>query len=174
MAGTAGNWVRSGCLGKLLDSAIGYGRGMRQIAYFSTAAEPQTSTLIHDILLTSRTNNRRDNISGLLVAGGNRYMQVIEGPGTALTPLYAAIRADRRHLAVATLLDRSVVERSFGDWSMAYRRERAIGEFDTFPQTLRFLVQNVDDKALRRQIELFARTFIAAPEATATPWDTTA
>lgn len=52
---------------------------MIQIAYFSTAAVPQTPELIHNILAVSRANNARDDISGLLVAGGGRYMQVIEG-----------------------------------------------------------------------------------------------
>ena len=53
---------------------------MHQIAFFSTAAEPQEAALIQAILATSRANNLRDDISGLLVAGGNRYLQVIEGP----------------------------------------------------------------------------------------------
>ena len=57
---------------------------MHQIAYFSTAAEPQEAALIQAILATSRANNLRDDISGLLVAGGNRYLQVIEGPRRAM------------------------------------------------------------------------------------------
>ncbi len=146
---------------------------MRQIAYFSTAAVPQTSELVHDILVTSRINNRRDQISGLLVAGGNRYMQVIEGPSEKVERLYAAIRRDRRHLAVSTLHNRLVLARAFEGWSMAYRREPAMGHFDSFPQTLRYLTQQVGDQALRGKIELFARTFISAPTAP-TLWDRSA
>ena len=145
---------------------------MRQIAYFSTAAEPQSAPLVHHILLASRTNNGRDGITGLLVAGGNRYLQVIEGDTRPLRALYATIRNDRRHLAVTTLLDRPILERAFADWSMAYRREPELGQFDSFPQTLRYLTQEVSDSALRRQIELFARTFIAVPgDRLSTPWD---
>jgi hypothetical protein len=145
---------------------------MRQIAYFSTAAEPQTAELVHAILVTSRVFNRRHGISGLLVAGGNRYMQIIEGEDEVLQRLYSAIRRDGRHLAVTTLMNRSVTERCFAEWSMAYRREPALGHFDSFPQTLRYLTQQVSDNALRRQIELFARTFIAVPgDRASTPWD---
>ena len=100
---------------------------MRQIAYFSTAAEPQTAELVHGILIGARVFNRRHGISGLLVAGGNRYLQVIEGEDEVLQRLYSSIRRDRRHLAVTTLLNRPIMERSFADWSMAFRREPALG-----------------------------------------------
>jgi hypothetical protein len=145
---------------------------MRQIAYFSTAAEPQTAELVHGILVTARIFNRRHAVSGMLVAGGNRYLQVIEGEDELLKRLYSAIRRDRRHLAITTLLDRAIMDRSFADWSMAFRREPALGQFDSFPHTLRYLTEQVSDPALRRQIELFARTFIAVPgDRSATPWD---
>ena len=55
---------------------------------------------------------------------------------------------------------------------MAFRREPALGHFDSFPQTLRYLTQQISDSSLRRQIELFARTFIAVPgDRASTPWD---
>jgi hypothetical protein len=136
---------------------------MIQIAYFSTASAPQTPQLITLILNSSRANNARDEISGLLVAGGNRYLQVIEGPGPAMRKLWAAIRADSRHCAVTELVNRRTLHRCFEGWSMAFRREPRLGEFDTFPQTLQFLMQNVDDTYLRGQIELFARSFIMKP-----------
>ena len=145
---------------------------MRQIAYFSTAAEPQTPECVHPILISSRVNNRRDSITGLLVAGGNRYLQVIEGPKRAVEALYGTIRRDHRHLAVTTLIDRPILERMFADWSMAYSREPALGHFSSFPETLRYLTQQVGDPALRRQIEMFARTFVAVPgDRTVTVWD---
>lgn len=136
---------------------------MFQIAYFSTAAEPQDAALIHAILATSRSNNLRDEISGLLVAGGNRYLQVIEGPRRAMQALYANIRADQRHLAVTTLVERTTMARCFEGWSMAFRREPALDEFDTFPAILRHLTDEIDDERLRGQIRLFAKTFIAPP-----------
>ena len=143
---------------------------MRQITYFSTAAVPQTPECAHAILVSSRINNRLHSITGLLVAGGNRYMQVIEGERSVFDRLFAAIRRDERHLAITILLDRPIMTRTFADWSMAYRREPALGHFDSFPQTLRYLTQQVADTALRRQIEHFARTFIASPGERETPW----
>ena len=136
---------------------------MLQIAYFSTATTPQSAEVLHRILVISRAHNLLNRISGLLVAGGNRYMQVFEGPREPTEKLWAAIRADQRHCAVARLLYRKVDERAFKSWSMAFRREDRIAEFDSFPQTLHFLTSQVEDVALRRQIELFARSFITGP-----------
>ena len=136
---------------------------MLQIAYFSTAAVPQLTPLIEDILLTSRLNNARDGISGLLVAGGNRYMQVIEGPRRKIETLYANIRADDRHLAVMTLFQRTTLERCFDGWALAFRREPALDEFDSVPGMLRYLTEQVGDPYLRRDVRTFAETFIASP-----------
>ena len=138
---------------------------MLQIAYFSTAATLQDAKTVHDILVSSRINNRRDDITGLLVAGGNRYLQVIEGPRLATEKLYATIRADERHLAITTLVQRSVFKRCFEGWSMAFRREPDIGQFDSFPEMVRFLMMNVPDTALRNQIKTFARALIITPRA---------
>ncbi|WP_310468324.1 BLUF domain-containing protein [Sphingomonas sp.] len=135
---------------------------MFQIAYFSTAATQQEATVIQRILLTSRKNNLRDDISGLLVAGGNRYLQVIEGPRREMEVLYA-IRADDRHIAVTTLVERTTLKRCFEGWTMAYRREPALGEFDSFPAVLRHLTEQVEDERLRGQIRQFAAIFIAGP-----------
>ena len=136
---------------------------MFQIAYFSTAATPQDAQTVNDILIASRVNNHRDDVTGLLVAGGNRYMQVIEGPRGAAERLYAIIRADQRHLAVTTLLQRNVAQRGFEGWSMAFRREPELGQFDSFPDMVRFLMLNVPDNALRNQIRAFASALIMAP-----------
>ena len=144
---------------------------MLQIAYFSTATVRQSAEVLHDILTGSRRRNARDDISGLLVAGGNRYMQVIEGPEREMEALWTAIRADQRHCAVAELLRRPTETRSFEGWNMAFRREERLGAFDSFPQTLKFLTREVEDQALRRQIELFARSFISPPSNDdPTPW----
>ena len=140
---------------------------MYQIAYFSTAAVPQLAPLIHDILITSRVNNLRADISGLLVAGGNRYLQVIEGPRRQMETLYANIRGDDRHLAVTTLVQRVTTARCFAGWAMAFRREPALDEFDSFPAVLRYLTEQVTDLHLRGQIRSFAKSFIAPPLAAA-------
>jgi len=56
---------------------------LTQIIYTSTlkSADPQ---VINDILITSRRNNLRDAITGVLFRSGLRLVQVLEGPHTVL------------------------------------------------------------------------------------------
>ena len=71
---------------------------MRQIVYFSTAAARQDAITTASILAVSRDRNLRDSVTGLLVAGGHRYLQVIEGPEQVIDRLITRIRGDDRHV----------------------------------------------------------------------------
>jgi len=50
---------------------------MHQLAYISTIGLHMREQDIEDILQVSRSNNRRDGITGLLVADGVRFLQVL-------------------------------------------------------------------------------------------------
>lgn len=134
---------------------------MLQIGYFSSAFAPQDAPTVHKILLTARRNNRRDGITGLLVAGGGRYLQVIEGPGAAMETLFEKIRKDERHVGVVPFLNRPVTTRNFGDWSMAFRRDPALGLADNFPSIVQALTADMPDGQLRQQIRYFAERLVA-------------
>ncbi|MDQ3077341.1 MAG: BLUF domain-containing protein [Pseudomonadota bacterium] len=148
---------------------------MRQIVYFSTAAERQDAIVIAGILATSRACNRQNAVSGLLVAGGNRYLQVIEGADGAIGTLIANIRRDQRHVGVSVLVDRSVRARSFDGWSMAFREEPALDRFATFRELADQMIDQVPEARLRAQIDCFARIFAVSPvKAAGTPWSLSA
>lgn len=133
---------------------------MLQIGYFSTATGAQDAETVHEILVSARRANRRDSITGLLVAGGGRYLQVIEGPRASVEALYGRIVQDRRHLAVATFLTRQIARRSFGSWSMAYRRQTASGEPNGFLDVLGALTSELSETELQRQIRFFASSMM--------------
>lgn len=132
-------------------------RMMLQIGYFSTARGSLDAKAVHEILLGARKANRRDAITGLLVAGGGRYLQVIEGPQASVKALYARILEDDRHLAIAAFLDRKISRRAFGSWSMAYRRQTAVGVPNSFVHVLGALTAEIGDTELKHQIRYFAR-----------------
>jgi hypothetical protein len=92
---------------------------MLQLVYISTATKGASCA---DILRTSRRNNGRDSITGLLYADGVRFMQALEGPADAVEAAYQRIKADPRHRAPVILSRRDVDAREFGDWEMAERR----------------------------------------------------
>lgn len=94
---------------------------MRRLLYISTARTPINPTELDGILRVSRRNNAAVGVTGLLVAGGRRFLQALEGPEDAVRSTYARIQADPRHFAVVVLADQAIVERSFASWSMGYQ-----------------------------------------------------
>jgi hypothetical protein len=50
-----------------------------------------------NILLVSRHNNERDNISGSLICREDMYLQMLEGPRAAVTAAFERILRDGRH-----------------------------------------------------------------------------
>lgn len=91
---------------------------MIQIVYISTA-RGDTHVERGHILLTSRRNNQRDGITGLLYDDGVRFLQVLEGDMSQVDAAYERIKADPRHRAVVVLSRRPIDAREFGDWAMA-------------------------------------------------------
>jgi hypothetical protein len=138
---------------------------MLQLGYFSTAKGAQDAQAVHEILVKARRANCRDNITGLLVAGGGRYLQVIEGPQAAVEILYGKILTDPRHVAVAAFLTRQIAKRSFGSWSMAFRRQTAAGESNSFADVLGALTADISDTDLQYRIRYFAGAMMIAKAA---------
>ncbi len=146
---------------------------MRQIVYFSTAADRQSASTIAGILAESREYNLRDQLSGLLVAGGHRYLQVIEGEAGVVEATMGRICRDQRHLGVNVLVDRALPRRSFAAWSMAFCKEPRFGEFATLGGMIEQMRPHIIERKLLEQIDCFARSFVIAPadfEPCSSPW----
>lgn len=71
------------------------------------------------ILGVSDRNNRRDHLTGLLVAHEGRFLQVIEGARADIERLLARLAHDPRHRDMRLLTLEPVTERRFPHWSMA-------------------------------------------------------
>ncbi len=90
---------------------------MKQLIYRSQPFGFDRATLA-GILATARRNNPRDEITGALICRHDIYLQLIEGPATAIDALYARIERDNRHGDVRLLLTGDVTARMFPDWAM--------------------------------------------------------
>jgi len=142
---------------------------VRQIIYFSTATVLQTEQLVADVLQSSRRSNEQKQVTGLLIAGGNRYLQVIEGQADALKMTMERILSDWRHTRIDVLVDRKVTRRAFTDWSMAFCSDPELGGYASFGAMVSILSDTVEPH-LRAQVELLATTFTSTPLRPASPW----
>jgi len=95
---------------------------MHTLIYLSASSSLFSDEEIVDILSTSRSNNLRLNITGLLLYHEGSILQILEGEREVIYALYNKIRLDRRHKSVIKLLDKNIDERSFADWSMGFKQ----------------------------------------------------
>ncbi|WP_036302218.1 BLUF domain-containing protein [Methylotenera sp. L2L1] len=91
---------------------------MIRLLYSSQAAQDITEQGIADILGKSQKNNDEAGITGILVYGGQLFMQVLEGPELAVLKLYVTICEDARNSLNKIIYISYTDKRMFGDWSM--------------------------------------------------------
>ena len=91
---------------------------MIRLLYSSKSKSDITGQDIADILATSQKNNQLEDITGILVYGGNLFMQVLGGPELAVLKLYVKICEDERNSLNKIIYISYTDRRMFGDWSM--------------------------------------------------------
>jgi len=94
---------------------------LHHIIYQSTATQPFADDDLRALLADARRFNAAQHITGVLLYHDGQFLQVLEGNEAALQSLYAAIKADSRHTHLVKLADAPLVQRNFGEWSMAFR-----------------------------------------------------
>jgi hypothetical protein len=90
---------------------------MKQLIYRSRPFG-YDAAMLAGILLTSRRNNPRDEITGALICRHDLYLQLIEGAPGPIDALYSRIAADDRHADVKLLTVQDVTSRMFPEWAM--------------------------------------------------------
>ena len=129
---------------------------MLQIVYISTSREAPTAQALDEILVASRRNNAKAGVTGLLLSGGRRFLQVLEGPEAEVRVTFDRIAADPRHFAIVELSRREIRDRQFGDWAMAYNAGGEAGEGADLRDVVKTLIGPLADRDLRAQFTGFA------------------
>jgi hypothetical protein len=136
---------------------------MQRLMYISTTRRPLPATDLGAILAASRRNNAKVGVTGLLVAGGRRFLQVLEGPDYAVETLFRRIEEDRRHHAIVILSRMEIAAPSFRHWAMGYCCGGAADDdAPTLPETVAQLLAPIIDPTIRGYFEGFAAVHAAA------------
>ena len=90
-------------------------RRIKYISRFANDLEPREVASIGE---QSRRNNLELGITGLLIASGGVFMQILEGPPDPVGQIWARISADARHRDVLLLADEPSDHRLFPEWAM--------------------------------------------------------
>ena len=100
---------------------------LQQLIYMSSPVGTPTDAEIRSILHQAQRKNAANDLTGLLLYNGMRFLQVLEGEPAVVTRTYDLIEKDERHRSVAMLLTREVPGREFAGWSMAFGDVRTSG-----------------------------------------------
>ena len=74
--------------------------------------------ILSAILVASRANNKKNDITGALICRSDIFLQLLEGPEQQVKNTYDAIQNDDRHVNVYHLIDRPIEKRLFPAWAM--------------------------------------------------------
>lgn len=135
---------------------------MIRLLYISTARERVTPETLADILRISRRNNIAADVSGLLIVGGRRFLQALEGPNDAVLATYTRIQRDPRHYACVQLVSEAIEKRQFPAWSMGAQAGRRPGESASVSEAVAALIGPITDPSLRGYFTGFAERQAAA------------
>jgi hypothetical protein len=91
------------------------------VLYVSSATKEMTPPELLDMLTNIREKNKRQEITGMLLYRGGNFLQVIEGPETAVDGLLNSLESDPAHCGMIVLYRSPIAVREFGDWRMAFR-----------------------------------------------------
>jgi len=124
-----------------------------RLLYISRSVGPQTSTVTGSILKTSLTNNRINQITGILCQGVGFFIQVLEGERNNVNELFLKIANDRRHKNVELISFEEVTLRKYPKWLMAHidlsEMDPMVAlkhpEFDPYSASGKFLNQQLED-----------------------------
>ena len=93
---------------------------LTQLIYVSKATRALDKEELTRLLGKIRPNNTRLGITGILLHDSGSFLQVLEGPLTAIRELYQRIAKDDKHHSIVTILERPIPERQFPNWSMGF------------------------------------------------------
>jgi hypothetical protein len=97
---------------------------IKYILYVSEVADHCGDRETKDILVTSRSNNNQNSVTGMLVRKEKEFLQYIEGSSDSVDMLFKKIETDDRHRSVKVVKQGMTSDRVFFNWEMAFADER--------------------------------------------------
>lgn len=92
---------------------------VKRLRYISSFAYPMTASDLEALASQAQEHNARDGITGILVASGDLFFQLIEGPDDKIDALFGRISTDKRHKEVLLLSsEQGDFDRLCPDWAM--------------------------------------------------------
>lgn len=90
------------------------------LVYVSYETHHLTKDELVAILNEARENNKKMDVTGMLLYRDGFFIQALEGEQAVVEELYERIAADPRHKNVINVYQNVISKRVFGEWSMGF------------------------------------------------------
>ena len=115
---------------------------------------------LRELLRLARIKNGQIDVTGMLLYHEGSFLQVLEGPPSAVNPLLETIDRDQRHHNLMLLLRREIEALNFADWKMGFvevaTQSKSLPGFrDYFKSHSSFLGLQGDPKTIERIVNGF-------------------
>lgn len=91
------------------------------LIYISNKSRECSESDINAILTSSYKNNKKNQVTGILLEYKNHFLQYLEGDPISIYELFEKIKSDTRHDSIFLAKFDKIEERKFKSWEMAYR-----------------------------------------------------
>lgn len=109
-----------------------------------------------NIIDASTRNNRQSGVTGLLMHGAGRFIQILEGSESEVFTLYVKLLNDPRHTDCRIMFATPIEKRAFPDWAMA-AMTLSDGDFQALEEILSHRSEAVETKLLAKVMKLFMK-----------------
>ncbi len=94
------------------------------LIYVSSAVNKFAESELFGLLNLARSENKKTDITGVLLYNDGNFLQVIEGEKNNIEDLFKKIEKDPRHKGIIKIFEDQINKRRFGDWSMGFLRHK--------------------------------------------------
>ena len=89
-----------------------------RLIYKSTSTEKVDFELLSSLMASSEVHNKPLEVTGMLLATKNKFLQILEGERDSINIVYHNITKDKRHTNISLLSFDPIEDRFFKQWSM--------------------------------------------------------
>jgi len=101
-------------------------RVINHLVYSSTASEEHKPALMESILEASVRNNKKVEVTGLLLYRFGHFIQLLEGEINDVTSVYNRVSKDKRHSKIQIISQFQTNSRLFATWNMGCIRNKDV------------------------------------------------
>jgi hypothetical protein len=93
---------------------------LKTICYISDSRINNSINDFNNLILTAKSNNAKNNITGILVYKNNNFLQVFEGNHQTVDAIFSKIQMDDRHRNIFKIIDTTIEERIFEEYNFGF------------------------------------------------------